>query len=78
MCLTIHAVHFYNRRLVCSRRKTIKGLVVGYLDVHGRVLLENRVEIVYELRAQFDSDRWQSGVTVLLLQGLLELVLCYG
>ena len=37
--------------------KVIKGLVVGYLDVHGRILLKNRVDVAQELRAQLDSDR---------------------
>lgn len=58
MCLTIHAVHFYDMRLVCSQSNMIIGFIVRYLDVHGRVLLENSVEVAQELRAQFDRDRW--------------------
>jgi hypothetical protein len=55
--LTIHTVHFYDWRLVCPQVKVINGFVVGYLDVHGRTLLQNGIEIAQELCAQFDSDR---------------------
>lgn len=76
MCLTIHAVHFYEGRLVCSPDKVINGFIVRYLDVRGRILLKDSAEVAQRLRAQLDSDRWQTGVNVLLLQGLLELMLC--
>jgi hypothetical protein len=78
MCLTIHAVHFYDGRLVCSQGKVINGFIVRYLDVRGRALLKNSNEVAQELRAQFDSDRRQTVFYVFLFQGLLELVLRYS
>lgn len=53
-------------------------VAVGYLDVRGRVLLESRVEVGYELRAQLDSERGQMGVIVFPLERLLEFVLGYS
>lgn len=78
MCLTIQPVHFYNWRLVCSRGQVINCLVVGYLDVHRSVLLEDRVDIGYELGAQFHRHWRQPSLEVFFLQSLLELVLRDG
>lgn len=75
MCLTIHNVHFYDWPLVCSYGFVHNGFIVRYLDIRGRVLLENSIEVAQELRAQLDGDRWRAVLIIFLLQGLLELVL---
>jgi hypothetical protein len=78
MFLTIHSVHFYGSRLVCSRPTTDDGIVVRYLYVHGRVLLKNSIKMAEELRASIHGNGQQSGIMVFLLQRLFELQLRDG
>lgn len=55
-CFTIHSVHFYERRISLLPVTCDRGLIVRYLDIDGRVLLKNGINVVEELRANFDCN----------------------
>lgn len=53
-------------------------MIIRYLDIHARVLLENCIDMAEEFRTGVDRHRRQSSFLLLLLQRMFEFELGYS